>query len=430
MAIQFRREVTQHQQNRWNGRILLPQKWPVWISVLATVAFMTALTAFLLFGSYTRRINVTGEITTEPHTINLYAPEQGIVSQFRVTTGQHVSAGAPLYSLDVSQVTHAGNLTTTTLAVIDRQIRQLEDIIVQLQNSRRETLAGIQQQLDRYVRAQEGLQAMVVSAKEALGTLGRSRDSYERSLSRGLINTDQMNNQRYLYQQQQSVYQGLNAQFIQQSAQITGLRSELVTRAAEFDNQISQSRYQLDALTRQQAEASARGSRLIVAPAAGVVSALSVTSGQMVSAGDSVVQLVPPDGRRFYLVIWLPDESRPFVSPGDNINIRYAAFPYEKFGQFPGRVLTVSAAPVPARELENWASVPRSASGQVSGSWYKVIVAPGDTDLRGKRVSLPLASGMLAQSTLFLEKRPLYQWMLSPYYSLKKSITGPVNEPD
>jgi membrane fusion protein len=33
---------------------------------------------------------------------------------------------------------------------------------------------------------------------------------------------------------------------------------------------------------------------------------------------------------------------------------------------------------------------------------------------------------MQAETTLFLEKRPLYQWMLSPYYSLKKSITGPV----
>jgi membrane fusion protein len=40
---------------------------------------------------------------------------------------------------------------------------------------------------------------------------------------------------------------------------------------------------------------------------------------------------------------------------------------------------------------------------------------------------LVIASGMQAQLSLFLEKRPLYQWMLSPYYSLKNSITGPVS---
>lgn len=35
---------------------------------------------------------------------------------------------------------------------------------------------------------------------------------------------------------------------------------------------------------------------------------------------------------------------------------------------------------------------------------------------------------MQAQSTLFLEKRKIYQWMLSPFYDMKNSAGGPVNE--
>lgn len=421
MPIKFRPEVTQHQQARWTGKVLLLSGWPAWIIVLLTAAFMAALLAFLLFGNYTRRITVSGEVTTAPHTINLFAPEQGVVSRLLVADGQTVSTGTPLYQLDVSQVTPSGNVTAAVIAAIDKQQSQLEDIIRHLQNNKRETLANLEQQLVQYQQAQQGLLSMVNSAQEGVRAMRASQDSYAASLRKGLINTDQMNNQRYLYYQQQSVYQNLKSQAIQQALQITNLRSEQLTRAADFDNQISHARYQHDELSRQLAGAGASGTRLIIAPSGGKVSSLSVTPGQMVNAGDSLIQLVPATSTGYFLVAWLPDDSRPYVTPGETINIRFAAFPYEKYGQFPGRVVSVSSAPVTARELQGWSSAPRNPNGTAGGSWYKATVALD-------RTSLPLSSGMLAQSTLFLEKRPLYQWMLSPYYSLKKSITGPVNE--
>lgn len=44
----------------------------------------------------------------------------------------------------------------------------------------------------------------------------------------------------------------------------------------------------------------------------------------------------------------------------------------------------------------------------------------------GKRLSLE--NGIKGQSTLFLEKRKIYQWMISPFYDMKVSASGPVNE--
>lgn len=428
MPIKFRPEVTQQHQARWNGKVLLLNGWPAWVTVLMTLGFLTALIAFITLTHYTRRITVSGEIITEPHTINLFAPEQGIISQLLVTNGQLVSAGMPLYQIDVSQVARSGNLTVTTLAAIEKQQQQLDAIISQLQNNKRETLANLMSQQDQYQQAQMRLQSMVTSALGGLDAMRRSRDAYAHSLSRGLINTDQMNNQRYLYYQQQSAYQSLNSQAIQQELQITNLRSEQVTRAADFDNQILQLNYQRAGLARQLAEADARGFRLITAPARGRVSSLSVTPGQMVNTGDSLIQIVPAAGDTFQLITWLPDDGRPYVTPGEIINVRYAAFPYEKYGQFPGRIVDISSAPVSARELDSYVSAPRTASGAVSGSWYKATVALDTAHLRWQGKPLAMSSGMLAQSTLFLETRPLYQWILSPYYSLQKSLAGPSDD--
>jgi len=424
----FRKEVNEHQQSHWAGKALLLAGWPVWMVASLTGLFLVALLTFLISANYTRRINVSGEIITQPHSINLFSPEQGVITGLFVDTGKPVKKGQSLYQIDVSRVTQAGNVSTTTLAAIKKQREQIDTIITQLQNNKRATLENLQQQLDQYEKARQVSQSMVDSAQEGLNAMKKSMQNYGAYQKKGLINTDQLNNQRYLFYQQQTSFQSLNTQSIQESLQITNLRSELVTKAADFDNQISQYGYQRNDLERQLAQADAKGSLLITAPTDGKISSLSVTPGQMVNAGDSLAQLVPAKNSPFFLIAWLPNESLPYVKPGEHINIRYEAYPFEKYGQFPGKVQSVSSAPVSEQELSSYSSAPRDANGKVNGPYYKVLVSLDKNQLNWHGEQLNLSSGMKAESTMFLEKRPLYQWMLSPYYSMKKSVVGPINE--
>ncbi|MEG3133976.1 HlyD family secretion protein [Rouxiella sp. T17] len=421
----FRPEVATQQQSQWLGKALLLKGWPPWITVFVTLIFIASLLAALIFASYARRISVSAEIITQPQTINLFSPEQGVIAKLLVSNGQQVSAGTPLYQIDLSRITQAGNASTSTLAAINKQHNQLDDIIAQLESNKRATLANLQQQLEQYQQAQLGLNKMVASSQEGLNAMRASLASYNTSLQRGLITTDQLNNQRYLYYQQQSSLQSLNAQVIQQSLQISGLQSAKVTKGADFDNQILQSRYQQQGLDREMAQADVRNLLMINAPSAGSVSSLSVTAGQMVNAGDSLAQLVPASGSAFYLIAWLPDESRPYVKPGDTISVRYAAFPFEKYGQFPGKVLSIAAAPSTDKEMIGYISAPRGSNGAINGTYFKALIALNEASVSWHGQKLTLTSGMQAQTTLFLEQRPLYQWMLSPYYSLKNSVMAP-----
>nr|WP_310618170.1 HlyD family secretion protein [Pantoea cypripedii] len=424
----FRKEVSEHLQSRYAGPILLLTGWPVWITLFVTSILLASLLLFLWLGSYTRRASVSGEVITWPHTINLFAPEQGVVSRLLVSTGQVVSAGTPLYALDISRVSPSGNLSATTRALLIKQQQQMDDMVRQLEQNRRATLTTVQQQLDQLRNARQQTQKMVDSATEGLDVMRSSMNDYSRFIRKGLITTDQQNNQRYLFYQQLSVWHSLNSQRVQQDMQIADLLSQQVTRAADFDGQLAQYHIRQADIARQLAEADAGSERLITAPAAGRISSLSVTAGQMVSDGDSLAQLVPAGDDTPSLIIWLPNDSVPYIKPGDTINISYAAYPAEKYGQFPGKVLSVSAAPVPLRELNSYGSAPRLANGQLEGAWFKASVALNQRGLRWQGENLPLASGMQLQATVFLEKRPLYQWMLSPYYFLKNSITGPVSD--
>ncbi|WP_038884642.1 HlyD family efflux transporter periplasmic adaptor subunit, partial [Serratia marcescens] len=209
--------------------------------------------------------------------------------------------------------------------------------------------------------------------------------------------------------------------------QITALESRIQTQAAEFDNQIYQMELQRYELQKELLNIDAGGAIVIRALADGRVDSLSVTVGQMVNIGDSLLQLLPQDIEHYALVLWVPNDAIPYITAGDKVNVRYDAFPAEKFGQFAGTVSVISKAPASPQEMRTYQGAPKAAL-TAAVPYYKVIVMPEKQAIAydGKRLSLE--NGMTAQSTLFLEKRTIYQWMLSPFYDMKHSATGPVDE--
>ncbi|SQI45124.1 Colicin V secretion protein CvaA [Serratia plymuthica] len=128
---------------------------------------------------------------------------------------------------------------------------------------------------------------------------------------------------------------GLSGQNEQNSLQITTLESQIQTQAAEFDNQIYQMELQRYELQKELINIDAGGEIIVKALSAGRVDSLSVTVGQMVNVGDSLLQVIPQKIDHYNLVIWVPNDALPYITVGDRVNVRYEAFPAEKFGSLP-----------------------------------------------------------------------------------------------
>ncbi|MTD42513.1 biotin/lipoyl-binding protein [Erwinia sp. CPCC 100877] len=420
----FRQEALENAKNRWLGQALLLSNYPSWVVMVLTCAFIGVLLSVIIFCDYTRRINVNGEVTSLPRAVNIFSPGQGFISYARVQVGERVKKGDALYQIDVSRTTRSGNVSDNVIQATREQIQIVDNIIRKLEVNKKSTLSHMEEELAKYQSAYQESYRIVDNAKKGMAEMKLTMENYTNYKRRGLINNDQLTNQRYLYYQQQSVYQNLNTQLIQQSLQITSLKGDMITKATEFDNQIAQNRYQLSNLQRQLAEMDATGALLVSSPVDGRVESLSVTQGQMVNTGDSLAQIVPENSRGYFLILWLPDSSLPYVGVGDKINIRYEAFPYEKFGQFSGKIVSVSSVPASLKELASYSNPPKIQQKGMSEPFYKTLV---NIDLDDRRRALTLTNGMKAQATVFLEKRPLYQWILSPFYDVVNSLMGPVN---
>ncbi|PJX29009.1 HlyD family secretion protein, partial [Klebsiella sp. A-Nf5] len=210
-------------------------------------------------------------------------------------------------------------------------------------------------------------------------------------------------------------------------SQITQYNSDKITKIADFDNQITAQQNQINDFKNQLVESNAKGNAIIKATTEGRIESLSVTKGQMVDNGSSLAQIKPTGNIEYYLILWLPNNSIPYVKPGDVINIRYDAFPSDKFGQFPGEVISISSVPAARQEMSEYTNV-STGTNQQELALYKTIVKIKNKTFYYNGKTLQLSNGLKAQAVVFLEKRPLYMWMFTPVYKITQSVSGPIND--
>ncbi|EFN5726229.1 HlyD family secretion protein [Hafnia paralvei] len=147
----------------------------------------------------------------------------------------------------------------------------------------------------------------------------------------------------------------------------------------------------------------------------------------MIREGDSLFQLKPGKVDSFYVIFWVSNEALPYINMNDYVNIRYDAYPYQKYGQFASRIVSISSTPASPQEMQAYRGAP-SLLANPSTPYYKVIVKPHEQKIKQKSKTYNFENGMKAEGTLFLEERKIYQWIFSPFYEMLISSKGPLSD--
>jgi membrane fusion protein len=164
---------------------------------------------------------------------------------------------------------------------------------------------------------------------------------------------------------------------------------------------------------------------LIRAPQDGVLSALLAMPGQGVASGATVARLAPTPAR-LQAQLFAPASVLGFLRPEQTLRLRYQAFPYQRFGHYPGQVLQVARTPLQATEIAGpsaSSTVARAGPGGFAGvptgsePLYRVIVALDQQAVSGGGQTLPLAAGMRLEADVPLDRRRLIEWLFEPVLS-------------
>ncbi|HCM61997.1 MAG TPA: colicin V secretion protein CvaA [Morganella sp. (in: Bacteria)] len=421
----FRQEALNNRKMKWQGKALLLPGIPLWIITVLCAVFLLSFLTFIISGSYTRQVNAIGEVSSYPRAVTVYAGVQGFITQRYVREGQSVKKNDPIYIIDINRATTSGVVSDNQRREIQNQLQRITDMIARLDENKQTTLTALEKQKNLYIDAHVRSAGIIKRAEEGIRIMKQNMDNYRGYREKGLINKDQWLNQVALYYSQQNSLLGLGGQNEQNALQITALEGQIFSQAAEFDNRIYQMELQRFELQKELVNNDAGSEIVVRALTDGRVDSLGVTVGQMVSPGDTLLQILPEDASRYRLVLWVPDDALPWLRVGDAVNIRYDAFPAEKFGLFAAVISVISTAPASAQEMMTYAGAPKDYQVQ-SVPYYKVIVHPEKERITYDGRELSLQNGMKVQTTFFLEKRKIYQWMVSPFYNMKQSASEPV----
>jgi membrane fusion protein len=116
-----------------------------------------------------------------------------------------------------------------------------------------------------------------------------------------------------------------------------------------------------------------------------------------------------------------PSSAVGFIHEGGRVLLRYSAFPYQKFGEYGGTVVSVSRAALNAEEVKGLLA---GTAPTQNGPFYRVIVEPDTQKVSIYDEVLALPAGMQVRAEAMLEWRRLYEWIFEPLYDIGRATRG------
>jgi membrane fusion protein len=413
----FRTEALQARRPQMYGEIvLMPGASSRWVAVIS-VLLIAALMALVTQGSYTRRSTVVGQLQPSQGLIRITSAQPGVVVERMAGEGREVKRGDPLFVLSGDRqgpdaVDYQRDIGSQILArreSLESEAQRLGVMANQEAEQLRRRAASMRQEAQQ-VKLQAGqLMQMQRSAEDMVAR-------YQSLLASGAVSRGEL-------EDKQTELANLRGRALALDRELIVLQREEVAAARELDAvraRVSAQRSELQrgAMSARQefTELEAKRRIVVAAPADGRLTLVQGEIGQTVEPLKPLAQLMPA-GTELTARLYVPSRAAGFVQPGTQVMLRYDAFPYQKYGQHQGKVVAISAAAVPAEELQGVALPP-----QTEALFAISVALPAQT--MGS-AGAALQAGMRVEADLLHESRRLYEWIIEPLAAIRARAAAP-----
>lgn len=385
------------------------------LTVITLLFLILALVSgcFLAFGQYSRKVVVAGMLAPDKGAVEIKAPTDGVVEVMLVSQGERVGKGDKLLVVRPGVAGLDGALPGIHLLQENAaQIRQFQEM-------RSDELAAYAIRLEQL---ESDLRTRSAQARHLLARLGNEK-TITKLLSdkaarlqilaeRKLVSHTVLESARIESLQQQSLIQQLKQDLAASIQAREKLRIQSRLLGLEHRQQLAQFDLDLSKLSTQQIQLRSEQSVTLVSPVTGTISVIQKQTGQTVNRQQTVLAVIQA-GSLLQAELNVPSRAAGFLQPGQAVNLRYDAFPYQKFGLQEAAVLQVSRT-----------AVNSAGFGQPPGldePYFRVIALPVSQSIKAFGRQVPLKPGMQFRADVVLESRSLLQWLLEPLYIRGKS---------
>lgn len=364
------------------------------------------VTWFAWTNEYSRKESVRGWLVSEPGVVRLTYGTYATVERVIRRVGDTLRPGDPI--LYLSGNTNLGNGEGAARQILEQLHNEVGETEV------RESIAQ-----KKFETARSGLVLQVDAIDAELDVL-ESQEREQRA--RVALNVNKLASLRAAYdggaiseieflrhQDELATLQQSLRRLQQERARVRRERRQLVTSldsvGVERDNRLSSIRSDRSELSQRITTQEERRPVMLRSPIDGTLATLDLVAGTTVRPQQLLATVLP---HNFELAadVYIPSRAIGLVRPGQEVRLRYDAFPHQQFGTATGRVESVTGFVLLPGDVPPTFGMREAA--------YKARVKIQSDHVVDQSGHYALRPGMLLAAEIMLESRSVADWLLAP----------------
>ena len=412
-SLLFRQESLDAGRQRLTGAIIAatpPRSRQYTMLALFAISIMILL---LTLGQYARRVQVDGVVTYSAGIARIATPANAKIEEIHVREGQNVARGTPLVTISLTQGSVAGSIgIDAQLAELERQSHELKkqkDLAAGLATSEQSSLSAQRSGTNQAIASLEK-QRRIISQRLKLDTNHRNR--IKRLLKKKAGTKVELEEAERALLVGKLELELISEKIIAKRGLLATLRTDASSRDINGIMSGSQISQRIAEIAREKANLLRQDKLVLSAPIDGTVGDIALTMGQTSDREKPVVSIITKNSK-LEVQLQAPSSAIGFVRSGQQVKLKFDAFPYQKYGVGIGKVTWVSTVPTTVSDNQ---MKPIAAQ-----SMFRVRVEIDSEAFDKKLQQGQLRAGMRLSANLILEDRSLWEVFLAPVIKASKA---------
>lgn len=408
----FREEVFNEMKNKWIGEIILIRPLSFTFYAIFSFLIIIFITVFFIYGSYTKRSSVHGQLIPSNGLIKVYSTDSGVILKKYVNEGQNIKKGDILYEISLENI----GVQDAISSQVKLRNLSLKNELAQVKMSQENERLEIKNKIDTYKIDLLRINSLIEGQKKRVNIAENILSRYKPLLQNDSITLEQYQQKQDIFLEQDAKLQDLirNKNSIlsdlkQQEIIINGLNAKQDQYLEKLNRDI--------AFTNQELTESQSKKKLIIkASSSGRATAVNVEEGQYINASTILLSIIP-NSSNLIAEFYVPNNMIGFIKVGDEVLLRYEAYPYQKFGHATGEIISVSKASLLSNDLPNTLALFQK---QTSIYIVKARIDKQSIMIYGNKKQLQV--GMTFEADILQETRSLYEWVFEPLITISGKL--------
>jgi len=419
MSSLFRDEALRAQQGRYLGSIRIARNPSFTLVAGVSLLLGAALIAFSILGHFTRKARVPGVLLPTLGTLNIPASQTGTLLELRIAEGDHVAAGQVVAVLGVDRTTKDGDAAVLVARSLAHRRETLETERRLANEQARQRHDALTERLRSIEKEQTQASDELVTLRRRVQLAVKSVERFEALAREGFVaevqaqqKNEELLDLRMREQTTERILTALQRDSASVKADLAGIGSTLNTQLMQVERSLA-------TLEQEITENEARAKVVIATPCSATVTAVVSHVGQVVQTGQNIAAVVPAFGNQraqptLEAHLFAPSRTAGFVKAGQAVWIRYAAYPYQKFGMAAGRIASVSRTPINPQDLPTGQGQAILQATQSNEPLYRVTVTLANQSINTYGEQQALKPGMSLEADVLQDRRAIWEWILEP----------------